>query len=103
MFGNDEKREHEKIICNIEAKKVMVAELLKNANLSKIVILKKMVLKLDFIVEINQCDDNENSASIKYFDFEFNKEWCINTTKTIMIKKSDMSFDDVLEAVKSAK
>lgn len=103
MFGNSDKREHEKIISNIEAKSLLVSELLKKANLSKIVVLKRNVLKLDFIVSIEECSEKSDcSASITYFDFEFNKSFCIQSTTTIYVKKSDMSFQDVLDAVKSA-
>lgn len=103
MFSNNDKREHEKIISNIEAKALLVSELLKKANLSKVVFLKKNILKLDFIVSIEECSsESDSSASIKYFDFEFDKSFCIQSTKTIYVKKSDMSFQDVLDAVKSA-
>ena len=103
MFGNDSKREHEKIISKIEAKALLVAELIKKANLSKLVVLKKNVLKLDFIVSIEECSEqSDNSASITYFDFEFDKSFYIQSTKNINVKKSDMSFQDVLDDVKSA-
>ncbi len=103
MFGNDSKREHEKIISKIEAKALLVAELIKKANLSKLVVLKKNVLKLDFIVSIEECSEqSDNSASITYFDFEFDKSFYIQSTKNINVKKSDMSFQEVLDAVKSA-
>lgn len=105
MFSKDDQREHEKIIANIEAKSSLISELLKKANLSKLVILKSQILKLDFIIKVSDCTkhSDQHSASIEYFDFDFSKSYCSNSTKIIWVEQSDMSFEEVLEAVKNAK
>lgn len=104
MFNRkDDQREHEKILANIQAKSVLVTELIKKANLSKTVILKSQVLKLDFIINIEStCEESKHSAMINYFDFDFDKVYCPQSTKTIYVKREDMSFQEVIDAIKSA-
>lgn len=104
MFNRkDDQREHEKILANIQAKSVLVTELIKKANLSKTVILKSQVLKLDFIINIEStCEGSKHSAMINYFDFDLDKVYCPQSTKTIYVKREDMSFQEVIDAIKSA-
>lgn len=101
MFKSDEQRSHERKLAEISAKSEMLSSIVSDADLSKVVILPKHILKLAFIIGVYY-DEKNKLTKIEYFEFDTNNSFGVRATKYISIPENDMSFEDIKAEIKNS-
>lgn len=109
MFGKgaELEREHNERMAKMENKKEILIEALKNDQ-GKMVYLKDRALKLAFIVNVkrekgNYSGTDYDNTIIEYLNFETNGYKRLEAVEEIKIRHENMTFDEIMTAIKEAK